>query len=60
MEVHAQLHALVASPCEKVRSTYHTGGWVSTKANLDILDKRKITCPYQESNPDSFIFQPTT
>jgi hypothetical protein len=28
-----------------------TGGWVDNCAGLDVLEKRKIPCPYRDSNP---------
>jgi hypothetical protein len=27
------------------------GGWVSHRACLEVLEHRKITCPYVDSNP---------
>jgi hypothetical protein len=35
-------------------------GWVGPNAGQDITAKRKIPYPCWDSNPDFFIFQPTT
>jgi hypothetical protein len=48
MEVSGQLHA----PAKGI------GGWVSTKAVLNAVVKRKIPSPRRESNPRTPIFQP--
>jgi hypothetical protein len=48
------------TPWERDQSTHYTEAWVGPKAGLDIVQKRKIPWPYWESNPDSFIFQPTS
>jgi hypothetical protein len=29
------------------------------RSNLDVTEKRKISCPYLESNPDSSVATPT-
>jgi len=31
--------------------THRAGGWVGTRARLDVLEKRKPPFPYQDSNP---------
>jgi hypothetical protein len=31
---------------------------VRPRAGLDTMEKRKLSCPYQESNPDSTVVQP--
>jgi hypothetical protein len=38
--------------------THCTEGWVDPKASLDVMEKGKISCPYQESNSDSQVLQP--
>jgi hypothetical protein len=32
-----------------------TGGWVGPRAIVDIVEKRRISLPCQESNPDSSV-----
>jgi hypothetical protein len=39
MEVSGELHA------------HFTGGWVGPRAGLDTVEKRKVFCPFRESNP---------
>jgi hypothetical protein len=52
MKVNDQLHAPGAlPPREKYPVTHFTGGWENTRIGLDIMVKRKISCPSQESNP---------
>jgi len=41
MEVSSQLHAVVALPLEKRPSTPWTGGWVGSRAGLDMVAKRQ-------------------
>jgi hypothetical protein len=36
---------------ERAPGTHWTGGWVGPRAGLDIVEKRKISCHYRESNP---------
>jgi hypothetical protein len=31
---------------------------MGSRASLDVVEKRKISCPYGESNPDSMVIQP--
>jgi hypothetical protein len=31
---------------------------MGTRAGLDIMERREISCPYWESNPDSSVVQP--
>lgn len=52
MEVTGQLHALAAVPLEKSSDTHWIGGWMGTVASLDVMEKRKISYPCQDSNPD--------
>jgi hypothetical protein len=56
MKVIGQLYALAALPCR----TYWIRGWVIPRADLDIVLKRKIPSPGQESNPEHPIVQPVT
>jgi hypothetical protein len=37
--------------------TYYTGGWVDHRGSLDAVEKRKISNPCSESNPDSSVIQ---
>jgi len=37
---------------ERVSGTHWAGGWVGPRADLDILEKRKIPCPWPESSPN--------
>jgi hypothetical protein len=43
-------------PRERAPGTRWIGGWVSLKAGLDEVVKRKIPSPYKDSNPP--IIQP--
>jgi hypothetical protein len=45
MGVSARLHAPVALPSGKNRGTHCTGRWVSLRAGLDVVDKRRILPP---------------
>jgi hypothetical protein len=31
--------------------TYWIGGWVGPRASLDAVGKRKLSCPFWDSNP---------
>jgi hypothetical protein len=44
--------------CGIAPSTHCMASWVGLKSSLDIKEKRKISCPYQESNPNSLFVQP--
>jgi hypothetical protein len=39
------------TPGKRVHGTHWIGGWVSPRAGLDAVEKRKISCPCRESNP---------
>jgi hypothetical protein len=49
MEVNTQLHAPAALTLGK--QPYYVEGCVGLRASLDVTQKRKISCPYRESNP---------
>jgi hypothetical protein len=38
--------------------THSIGGWVGPRARLNLTEKRKISFPYRESNPDSSDVHP--
>jgi hypothetical protein len=53
MEVKGQLYAPAAYPLAKEPPAPFDGeGWVSPTAVLDVAEKRKISGPCQELNPD--------
>jgi hypothetical protein len=59
MEVRGQLHApAVSPPRKKAPGTHWIGGWVGSKAVLDVVVKRKIPSPRLESKPRTPIVQP--
>jgi hypothetical protein len=59
MEVSGQLYALATlPPRERAPGTHWIGGWVSPRAILDAVVKRKIPNPCQELNPGTPIIQP--
>jgi hypothetical protein len=41
-----------STPRKRAPSTHWIGGWVGPRAGLDMVLKRKIPSPHQESNPD--------
>jgi hypothetical protein len=45
-------------PRETVPDTHWIGGWVSPRAVLDAVERRKIPSPRRESNPRTPIVQP--
>jgi hypothetical protein len=57
MEVRGQLHALATSPPGKEPWYHWIGGWVSPRAILDAVVKRKIPSPCRELNPRTLIVQ---
>ena len=64
-EVEVKLHLLLDSPLDKDwlasrsgRSTSEEGGPVSSRASLNALEDRKMSCPCWESNNDSSAAQP--
>jgi hypothetical protein len=48
------------TPWKRASSTRWIGGWVSPRANLGLVEKRKIFCLCQELNPDSSTVPPVT
>jgi len=36
---------------ERTLLTHRIGRWVGHRASLDVLEKRKISCLYKDSNP---------
>jgi hypothetical protein len=51
MDVSCQLHAPVALPPGKNPDKYRIECWVETRAGLDVLEKKQISCPCRDSNP---------
>jgi hypothetical protein len=41
-----------------VPGIHRTGGWLGLTAGLDAIEKRKMPCLYQESNPSSSAVHP--
>jgi hypothetical protein len=37
---------------------YCVGDWVGSEAGVDAVEKRKTSCPCQQSNPDFSVVQP--
>jgi hypothetical protein len=48
------------TPEETALGTHCLGDWVGPTADMDVMERRKISFPYQESNPDSSAVQPAT
>jgi hypothetical protein len=46
------------TPRERAPGIHWIGGWVSPRAILDVVGKRKIPSPCQKSNPRTLIVQP--
>jgi hypothetical protein len=46
------------TPKERDPGTHWVGGWVGTRADLEVAVKRKIPSPRRESNPRTPIVQP--
>jgi hypothetical protein len=40
-------------PPERTKVPISVDGWVNPKAGLNVLQERKIPCPYRNSNPES-------
>jgi hypothetical protein len=45
-------------PRVKSPGTHWIGGWVGPTAGVYLAEKRKLSCSYRESNPDSSIVKP--
>jgi hypothetical protein len=59
MDVSGQLHPPAALTSGKEPpGTHWIGGWVSSRAGLDMVSKRKIPSHRRESNPDHSLAQP--
>jgi hypothetical protein len=54
-----QLHVPADLAPGKNSGTHWTRGWVSTRAGLNALEKRKITCPCWGSNPGRQTHSPS-
>jgi hypothetical protein len=46
------------TPGETAPGTHCIGGWVGPSAGLDVIEKRKTSCPYREPSPDTPVSQP--
>jgi hypothetical protein len=57
MEVSGQLHAPALPPRKRPAATYWIGGWGSPRADLDAVEKRKISFPCRESNSNFSAIQ---
>jgi hypothetical protein len=58
MEMSGQIHTPVALyPREMTPDIHCVEGGVGPRAGLDVMEKRKISHPYRESNPDSSVVQ---
>jgi hypothetical protein len=55
-----ELHASTALTLRKNRGSYWMGGrrQEGTEAGLDVVEKRKISFPFQETNRDPSAVQP--
>jgi hypothetical protein len=47
-------------PGERAPGTKFIGGCMDAKASLEVMEKKEISCPYQESNLNSSVVQPIT
>jgi len=54
MDMSGQFHApATLPPGKKALGTYCIGGWVGPRTGLDVVVKRKIAIPCQNSKPQS-------
>jgi hypothetical protein len=51
MEVSGQIYAPTALTPGKDPGIYWIGDWVGSRTGLDVLEKRRISCPCRDSNP---------
>jgi hypothetical protein len=51
MEVSGKHHTLATLPPGNIPNAHLIKGWVGPRAGLDVLENRKISCLYQDSNP---------
>jgi hypothetical protein len=67
--VEAQLHTLtsgrihalaVLSPGKETAVQFCIGFWMGTKAGLETVEKRQVSCPTWGLKPDSSVFQHVT
>jgi hypothetical protein len=57
MEFSGHLHALAALlPGKEPHGTHWIGGWLYSRADLDVVARKKNPNPFQESNPDRPAF----
>jgi hypothetical protein len=47
-------HLCQFTPTKRIPSTHCRGGWVGPSAGLDVMAKRKISCPCRGYNSDTF------
>jgi hypothetical protein len=57
MEVSGQLHVPAALPPGETTPVIHWLGDTGLRAGLDGKEKRKISLPHRDSNPDSLAVQ---
>ena len=51
MEVNGQPQALATLMLKEEPPAPTEYSWVGPRVGMDVLQKRKISCPYQDSNP---------
>lgn len=51
MKVNGKLHATLALPLGKDPGTNSIEGWAGPRVGLDVLEKRKASCPCMDLNP---------
>jgi hypothetical protein len=53
----ASFTALPCYPWETAPGTHWTGGWMGPRAGVDIMEKRRVSFPYWESDSGSLVVQ---